>query len=324
MMDSALHNAVCAVAEVAERLGAHPRSATHAIRDASSALDALHSLEHAVSVSKTADQDLALIIRAARADLLAYELGRQRSMLGLLSDALARMRAAATVGDLIESIPIQITALGYERAMFSWVEQERWVPRAMHTLSGPREAQEIMAAGTAPYHHVRNLYEVDVVRRRMPILVLDAYHNPRVHPTISPISRSTTYAAAPVVARNHVVAFVHLDRSVATGHTDEFDRDLLSYFCESAGVVLDRLLAMRESTIAARDNPITDWSEVLTDREQEVLRLLATGLTNAEIGARLFVSEETVKTHVKKLMRKLGVGNRAQAGALYHSRSGGL
>ncbi|MCC6224390.1 MAG: response regulator transcription factor [Thermoleophilia bacterium] len=51
----------------------------------------------------------------------------------------------------------------------------------------------------------------------------------------------------------------------------------------------------------------------LTQRERDVLRLLADGLTNEEIGKRLFISPETVRTHVRKAMARLDADTRTQA-----------
>jgi two-component system, NarL family, response regulator LiaR len=61
--------------------------------------------------------------------------------------------------------------------------------------------------------------------------------------------------------------------------------------------------------------------EKLTDRETEVLRLIARGFSNKEIAQELIIGEKTVKTHVSNILGKLGLLSRTQA-ALYAVRIG--
>jgi DNA-binding CsgD family transcriptional regulator len=64
---------------------------------------------------------------------------------------------------------------------------------------------------------------------------------------------------------------------------------------------------------AAQPDPAKAREAGLTPREHEILTLIAAGLSNREIGEKLFVSENTVKTHSSRVFDKLGVNRRVQA-----------
>lgn len=63
--------------------------------------------------------------------------------------------------------------------------------------------------------------------------------------------------------------------------------------------------------------PENDPLSVLTDRERDVLQWIATGMSNKQIASQLFISEETVKVHIRNLLRKLNVHSRVAATVLY-------
>jgi DNA-binding NarL/FixJ family response regulator len=69
---------------------------------------------------------------------------------------------------------------------------------------------------------------------------------------------------------------------------------------------------IRQFTRIARPAPPKELDE-LTAREQDILLLIAGGLSNAEIGQQLYISETTVKTHVTHILQKLGLRDRVQA-----------
>ncbi|MBI3714400.1 MAG: DNA-binding response regulator [Betaproteobacteria bacterium] len=76
-------------------------------------------------------------------------------------------------------------------------------------------------------------------------------------------------------------------------------------------------VVVREVLVAAPADFVRDQAKVdalgITPRELEILELIAAGLSNKEIGARLFVSENTVKTHSSRVFDKLGARRRTQA-----------
>jgi DNA-binding CsgD family transcriptional regulator len=80
-----------------------------------------------------------------------------------------------------------------------------------------------------------------------------------------------------------------------------------------ADVVLIARRARESATVAQAATRDTVVGTVLTNREREVLALLADGLGNKQIAARLGISTNTVKTHLELLFEKLGVSSRAEA-----------
>jgi DNA-binding NarL/FixJ family response regulator len=89
------------------------------------------------------------------------------------------------------------------------------------------------------------------------------------------------------------------------------------YVVKSAGyeeivAVLAMVLGSRMAT-QTRPAKLTGTQPMLSAREREVLAGLAAGKSNAQIGESMFLSEDTVKTHARRLYRKLGAADRAQA-----------
>jgi LuxR family maltose regulon positive regulatory protein len=99
----------------------------------------------------------------------------------------------------------------------------------------------------------------------------------------------------------------------------EYVRKLLAAFPPSEGHP-DR--SNEETEREERGPSRSPLLEPLTTREQDVLELLARGLSNAEIAERLIVTVGTVKTHIKSIYGKLGVHSRTQA--LARAREVGL
>jgi len=118
---------------------------------------------------------------------------------------------------------------------------------------------------------------------------------------------------------------VALHKSLAIGETGGFVR----VFADEGGSVLpllrhattrgpfrdysQRLLTVIEGTAAMPVPVQSDMIEPLSEREVEVLRLVASGLPNRDIGHHLFITEKTVKKHLSNILGKMQSANRTQA-----------
>ena len=156
---------------------------------------------------------------------------------------------------------------------------------------------------------VQTLLEVKDINPATKVLVLTAFSEDE-----------NIFNAAKGGARGYVlkgIDFSTLLRAIKTVHGGGLwiDKELpaAEAFEEIAQGQADDLGDAREDSGAIK---------TLTRRELEILRLVAEGLTNEEIGKKIFISEKTVKTHLTNIFDKLKVNNRFKAALLIMGRSG--
>ena len=143
------------------------------------------------------------------------------------------------------------------------------------------------------------LGRIKLERPDIPVLLFSAYDNPTY------IARAVALGASGYVLK-----------------TAEADRILTAIRRSAAGEDIWTREELRRVTGALSTPRLTADVEVpLTQRESEVLRQLALGLTNKEIAQTLGISYETVKEHVQHILRKVGVSDRTQA-AVWAVRKG--
>jgi DNA-binding CsgD family transcriptional regulator len=202
--------------------------------------------------------------------------------------------------------------------------------------------------GSQPHQLGPGLRETEVLRRRTAVFVEDVASDPRAR---GMLDGARSFVAAPIICDEQAVGLIYADPGVSGEPLTELDRDTLAVFAAGFGYALercvltgrlrahaDRVLALARSTEesvtelcshefalgspavflpAVRTQNGHGLHALLTRRELEVVAMLAEGETNARIAQRLVVSEDTVKSHVKHILRKLGVHNRSQAVSRY-------
>jgi DNA-binding CsgD family transcriptional regulator len=257
--------------------------------------------------------------------------------------AMTRLSSLDSVARLVSAAPREACrAVGFERAMLSHIRGDR-----VSFASVSFEADPIMAADFARLARAvrprldRCAPEHEAVVRQMPVLVRDAQTATGLFRPLTHVARTSSYVVAPIVRDGHTVGLLHADHFGTDRVLDELDRELLWTFATGIGWAMDDIAGRgtRQSQDEAGDGgdePLLTAARIggaelegelsgapgrrlasLTARELEVLNLMAEGASNAAIGQALVISQATVKSHVRHILRKLGAANRTEAVSLF-------
>jgi len=313
---------------------------------------------------------MALELQALERELHAERLQERLRVLTSVQEGLSCLRGVDSVAQILDKAMVELChSCGFDRAVLFRVDGSALIGESVHFPNDPGWTAEFLrftSTQPAPLSHL--MLETEMIRRRMPMLVLDAQNDPRTYKPFVRAAKTTSYVAAPIMPEDRVIGFLHADRYTSGQEVDELDRDALWTFAEGFGyafertMLLERLQAQRaqlRSTLVSADAIVTEFCEaevelvrstsegaavartaaamfiapesrihaLLTRREIEVLKLMGQGATNMAIASRLVSAEGTVKSHVKRILRKLHAANRAEAVSRYmsivHSSPGG-
>jgi DNA-binding CsgD family transcriptional regulator len=296
----------------------------------------------------TLSSELTLI----RNDLLRLRLEQRDELFALVNKSLQRLRTADSVPNLLTTLPHEVVKLGYVRALYSNIDRLRWVAYSAHSANSLLESKQLVEVGSqTPFQDLRPLMEYDMVQLRQPVLFRNVRTSERVHPALIRVTQSESMVAAPVISGTSVIGFVSIDARSNSGEVEEFDREVLSLLCIGTGAILDRLRLIErlEKTPDAPSigellgieecEPVQSLEhnrlgkipisknrigyngvgfDILTRRENEILELIAKGLSNRKIAEHLVITGETVNSHVKSILRKFNVSNRTGAAEILH------
>lgn len=250
------------------------------------------------------------------------------------ADGLARLRSVATTQALVEVVCEEVAKrCDFGRVVISRVESSSWMPtRGYFAGEDASWFTDWMDAGIPLSGDTP---EARLLTERSAAAVYDTESTSVHREIIVEDGQSSSYVVAPLISADTVVGLLHADHFPATRQVDEADRDILATFADGFVRLHSRLSQVeqleaqraraRDALAVISDLDDGGWSGParvvsrpdlvadLTTRELEVLDMIVQGATNRDIGRRLVIAEDTVKSHVKQILRKLGVANRAQA-----------
>jgi DNA-binding CsgD family transcriptional regulator len=257
-----------------------------------------------------------------------------------LTAGVRRMKKAGSLQGLGRQACTELCdVLGFDSALLSFVEDDGFVvEESDHGLGGPTVIARRDCAPERACIRLRDTVRTDDGG----MLAARGYQE---------LLGSMHYLVAPVIAKSRVVALLHVGRRGDGGITAS-DIDVLDAFASAYSLLHERMLntervQQQRTSIARAAARLTEEADriaataisfdfeddtrvesptvaadsalaaTLSDRERQVFERLVLGASNAEIAEELVITVETVKTHVKRILRKIGAINRSEAIALY-------
>ena len=242
-------------------------------------------------------------------------------------------------------------ALGLDRVLLTRIEDGALVPEAWHVAGDEAAAAAAMAVLRDRRVAVEYpLVEGELLRRRRAQVLRGAGR------IFEDVLGWTEHVAAPIVLDGRVIGFLHGDRAPSGQALHDEDAEELAAFAQCFALVFERAVLRHRLRVQRQEwRRVAAWADtrtselgersvglgadavgddaddgapatpagaqvlrdLLTRRELDVLEMMVRGETNAGIARALVVSEGTVKFHVKNILRKLHVSNRAEATSRY-------
>jgi LuxR family transcriptional regulator, regulator of acetate metabolism len=254
--------------------------------------------------------------------------------------ALAGLTRTQSIARLTAAAPREMCdAVGFSRAMLSHIRGDRITFSSVSFQADPVMAADFARLARAVRPRLDLCApEHEAVVRQMPVLVEDVNTATGLFRPLTHVARTSAYAVAPIVRHGHTVGLLHADQFGTARHMDELDRELLWTMAAGIGWAMDDIARRRGGASDAGSRPneagfeggadaapaSTSLMPSMTPREMDVLRLMAEGASNAAIGVALVISQATVKSHVRHILRKLDAANRTEAVSLFLAVSRGL
>ena len=257
-----------------------------------------------------------------------------------LTAGIRRMKKAGSLQGLGRQACTELSdVLGFDSALLSFVEDDGFVvEESDHGLGGPTVIPRRECAAERACIRLRDTTWTN--EADMP-----------ASPGYRELLGSAHYLVAPVIAKSRVIALLHVGRRSEDG-VSAGDIDVLDAFASAYTLLHEKMLntervQQQRTSIARAAARLTEEADriaaaaisfdveddtrvepptiaadsalaaTLSHRERQVFERLVLGASNAEIADELVITVETVKTHVKRILRKIGAINRSEAIALY-------